>query len=728
MKELDRIRRAFRDGHFELLPIPVYLIKRDGTFLEANESARAFFCLQDGEGTLEQYNIGTFYKNGEEREQLVRRLDESDKGQEKLEAQFHVQRKDWRIELTCRPVADQNGHKIAYLDCLLDVYEEDRFSRLFDHLFEGVFWLRLDGMVERVNKPIVEMFHCARSEDVEGKMAAEFFASKDDWETLTKGLRKRGYIRKYRARLKRGPHSFIAEINLFGRKSSTSGRVIGYEGHIIDVSAQGALNRLLEQLGLGWFEIRHDEDGVDRLFDCNQTFLEVFGYDHRDEVEGKDVEKVNLERDKRRVFLKQLDEHFERGEPLIRYPLTVQNHKGEEKVVEMNVIRLETGRFGVVQDITEEARLKTRIEHLRADVGNMLHSFKNALGLLGDASGSVSASLGLDDQTDIGVDIPTIEDILKTTQEPAQELARLLQGLVTLRDDDWYGQAFSNVEWNNLGTQLGMLRNYQDAHISPAPEIQLAVLVESVIHIQAICRQVRKRTIAKDKIRDIQLKAGDIIRRVAARQWLHIQTEVLALNAEVSTASDYLSHGGPRKVPVVIPLSELLTHALEYVEEYARRKGIDIKKSPRHGEAKIYVIERGMVRVFTNLLMNAIKYSWTRDNEQRSWISVNTRATVEPEEKRNVVVVSIENHGVPITKEELDQGLIFLFGYRGIMSGDRGRPGTGIGLTDARETIDEHKGTIQITSRSADRSEPDNYNKPFITTVTVTLPVAPDAL
>ena len=86
--------------------------------------------------------------------------------------------------------------------------------------------------------------------------------------------------------------------------------------------------------------------------------------------------------------------------------------------------------------------------------------------------------------------------------------------------------------------------------------------------------------------------------------------------------------------------------------------------------------------------------------------------------------MAFENWGVPIPKGEIDQGLVFHLGYRGKLSSDRGRVGTGIGLTDARRVSRDHDGDVTIDSRPAlFGGREDDYKQPFLTTVTLILPV-----
>jgi signal transduction histidine kinase len=132
----------------------------------------------------------------------------------------------------------------------------------------------------------------------------------------------------------------------------------------------------------------------------------------------------------------------------------------------------------------------------------------------------------------------------------------------------------------------------------------------------------------------------------------------------------------------------------------------------------VSVVRRDVVRAIGNLLHNAIKYSWTRSGGKR-WISL-----------RNYVAdakvhLEVEDYGVPIPVGEINTGLIFDFGFRGSLSADRGRKGSGIGLHDARETARRHGGDVTLTSYPAASPKPsEDYLKvPHLKIVHMLLPI-----
>jgi two-component system phosphate regulon sensor histidine kinase PhoR len=185
--------------------------------------------------------------------------------------------------------------------------------------------------------------------------------------------------------------------------------------------------------------------------------------------------------------------------------------------------------------------------------------------------------------------------------------------------------------------------------------------------------------------------------------------------------SDVRSHEAQTR----FALRQVVDRAVSSLTEFARSRGVEIViRDTSHG-AEISGQERELQRAFTNLLHNAVKYTWSRAAGRMPWVTIELRAS------EHGLSVAFENWGVPIKREEIASGKIFELGYRGELSRDRNRLGTGIGLTDVKMVIEAHRGKISVESHPAPSNaahlgEHDSryYEQPFITTFVVTLPRA----
>ena len=168
-------------------------------------------------------------------------------------------------------------------------------------------------------------------------------------------------------------------------------------------------------------------------------------------------------------------------------------------------------------------------------------------------------------------------------------------------------------------------------------------------------------------------------------------------------------------------LYDIVTLVVKQLSGFASSRGVEIRMPKQASLAEVYADDRDMQRAISNLLHNAIKYSW-----QRKVHPYNTWVDIELKQVEKQIVLTIKNYGVPILQDEIESGAIFRFGVRSRLSVDRGRIGTGIGLADAQEVIRIARGNLLIKSEPASTGGLAENEDPFLTTATVTLPISPN--
>jgi signal transduction histidine kinase len=170
-------------------------------------------------------------------------------------------------------------------------------------------------------------------------------------------------------------------------------------------------------------------------------------------------------------------------------------------------------------------------------------------------------------------------------------------------------------------------------------------------------------------------------------------------------------------------VNSLVQEAISQLADFAQASNVEIVWRDRPRDVEVRGSERELVRAVSNVLHNAIKYSWQRDRSKSPWVAIRTA------EQDGRAVIELESWGVPITDKELAEELVYHMGYRGKWSTDRGRLGTGIGLTDSRRVVESAGGDIEIESQPAQPTSlrPDDreyYQQPFLTRVRLRLPLA----
>lgn len=140
-------------------------------------------------------------------------------------------------------------------------------------------------------------------------------------------------------------------------------------------------------------------------------------------------------------------------------------------------------------------------------------------------------------------------------------------------------------------------------------------------------------------------------------------------------------------------------------------KGIGKNRFP---EIEMRLFE--LTLAFKNIVHNAIKYSYRPSISQELSRFIRITGKWLPQEK-NKYCISFENYGVGITKEEIDNRRIFNEFYRGYLSSDRQRTGSGIGLSYVAQVIEDmHHGKITVQSDPQDGGA-------YLTTFNIILPI-----
>lgn len=132
---------------------------------------------------------------------------------------------------------------------------------------------------------------------------------------------------------------------------------------------------------------------------------------------------------------------------------------------------------------------------------------------------------------------------------------------------------------------------------------------------------------------------------------------------------------------VNISLNEFMRQVVEGIMPVCNQNDLNILLEAPNEDLNVNVDSAKMVRVFENIISNAIRYS-----NKKSDINIKIFKA------ENGSMVSIENEGKPIKKEELNK--IFDMFYRADESRNNQTGGSGIGLSIAKSIVELHGGKI----------------------------------
>lgn len=127
---------------------------------------------------------------------------------------------------------------------------------------------------------------------------------------------------------------------------------------------------------------------------------------------------------------------------------------------------------------------------------------------------------------------------------------------------------------------------------------------------------------------------------------------------------------------------------------------------------EIEAIPKELALAFKNLVHNAVKYSFRSvSSGVKRYVEIAISIV-----NNKYYKVDISNFGTGITDHEIKEGLIWKPKYRGVLSGDRNRTGSGLGLSHVKKSIEKiHGGKIEVQSIR-------KYGTAYLSIFTVTLP------
>jgi len=160
-----------------------------------------------------------------------------------------------------------------------------------------------------------------------------------------------------------------------------------------------------------------------------------------------------------------------------------------------------------------------------------------------------------------------------------------------------------------------------------------------------------------------------------------------------------IESGGPMVMLDDIDLRRLAVAGVERLRLFAERQGVDLRSDVPDSVPPVRGAEDRLGQVLVNLLHNAVKFS-----------PDGGVVTVRVEPSAEVVVVSVEDHGIGIARA--DQARIFERFYKADKARRRGG-GTGLGLAIARHVIEAHGGRIRVESEEG-RGSTFSFSIPII--------------
>jgi signal transduction histidine kinase len=382
------------------------------------------------------------------------------------------------------------------------------------------------------------------------------------------------------------------------------------------------------------------------------------------------------------------------------------------------------GFIGSLVDITDDYEnrrrsneLRQRVDELAVDIGRTLHANTTTLVMVTQTLNNILEAI---EPNPFESEVPGSEEIDLALEEYARSLVAGIERFQLVADAERRLKALSESRWRFLGDKATFLREYEKR--IPTTELRYPALRKLGHELVRLCKEVAPGILPREIVRDLQQAAWQLERLCNLIDVLNTRIAVIQMDHTLQSLREFVtsdSRETHRRTRLTV--KQLVGQSVARLAEFARASSVAIEERELV-DAEVEVNEREVLRALTNLLHNAIKYSWKRQQARNPYVAIRTYL------QNQNVSFEFENWGVPIAREELEDELIFNLGYRGRLATDRGRLGTGIGLTDARRVAQAHGGDVLLKSRptrpAVREGDPEYYNQPFVTTAVFTIPAA----
>lgn len=699
------------------LPVPIYLVAADGKFLFANARLRALLNLPPD--TLRAFNIASYYADPQVRIEMINAV-RGGAVIEKRSVLLRTPARDIEVLMFCREAKAENGEPLGFLGVLLEVTDEAEFRRVFDaHLVAGVYRADADHQITHANTLFATMFGFSSIDEVLGRSLQDFFSDPDGAERLRDLFlgRKQQLTVRENVCLKRSSgerfDAYLTAIAFF-----SGGQYAGEGGIVEDRTSEERYVGIFDDVPVGFYYVETDGDR-DIVRHCNQEFARIYDAPTREEMIGRDLRATHHVHEESSRFLQKLRIAAKEADAVRGEPLQIRTNTGAIKTVEVHTRPkvkdgVMIGHTGTIRDVSDEMEMKTTLTTMFDDISGILHTFKHTLTQLKHSVGRASDALA--GVPDVRRTSQTPEELEAAIRGPLNELASAVSGLVKAAASVTHAAPLARDEIQEVERLTGVMQ--RATHELAKPHWRDTWL-KAAVRIEHICARIPAGTIARSTYRPVITAAQRISRMTALATLSNAREAIENMDAPLTSLRDFATSGIRRMDEMeVCAIEDCIRNAISSVTGFAEERKVQIRFADA-ARTPVNVARLEVTRALNNLLHNAIKYSWRRE-DGKTWISVAVSIS-----DRAMVVTAVENWGVPIPGNEIELGLIFRLGYRGRLSSDRGRIGTGVGLADSMRVARAHRGGLRVESWPASGSaDPNDYTLPFLTTAYFELPLA----
>lgn len=721
----------------EFLGMGYYKVKESGEFVEADAIARELFGIPQDETDLSKHSISNLYIFPAERKLRIENLKKSIDIPMTHALSIRV-KDEYRLlfdQCWCEKESDGNRF-IAGL--IKNIEDRAMSAKMFDEFPLGLYQLDEKRQLVNFNKKTLKIFGYNKSDEKNflGNDITEFYVNLEERAKFTKKLEKEGHandVLKFR-----NAKNEVIELECFTEHHNEL--KMASWGVIHDVTVRQRYFRALEKMPTGYYYIEYNQNDKKKhhgiIKQCNEKFAQIMGVEDKEKLIGDDVTRFYASAEEGEAYFNRLDEADKIGEPVLNYRFRIKRSDNGEishVAIDSHLIKEQgkvIGREGTLRDINKQVELEEKVKaqeerlnkqeerltKITADINNLIHTFMHPV-LKFSGHSQLFHQLGTIIYKSIRhnkLANPNLKELGKELEEKLIRIHHSLKYISVKSENAVLTSKFEKII-NVFDYELNRTKKSKILLDKAIRDTALWIL-EELDMVGFFDDNIKKggvKNIITDKFIEY---LEDILFNYMIRTSGILKGETKVMKREVEALRRYITFG-EKKVYTFKKhnLKKLLEENIELFKPILEQKDIETEYKIT-GDLNLMISESDIDRVICNLLHNASKYS---DSGPRRFIKVKAKEL--PEE--NSLEFSISSCGTPIKKQEIDNDMIFKYGYRGELAYKMDRDGTGVGLADAKDTIEAHGGIISITSEPIrDDGTTPQYKVPYITTVIVRLP------
>jgi two-component system NtrC family sensor kinase len=587
---------------------------------------------------------------------------------------------------------------------------EEDYKRLFEHVVVGAYRSSKEGKFLDANQALIDMLDYENKEEfLEIDIAKDLYLRPEDRRKFQEMIEGDRYVMDYEVDFKRKDGRVIPILLTAHVRYDQQGKVLGYEGIIVDESQKKQMEedykRLFEHVGCGVFI--SSKEGT--FLNANKALLGMLGYESKEEFIEIDITKdLYLRPEDRRKF----QEMIERDGKVIDYEVDFKRKDGRAipMLLTAHVRKDQQGKVlgyeGINVDQTQRKQMENELREANDFLNNIIKGSPNAI-IATDMKGNImlwnrSAEEILGYKAEEVVGKMNIRKIYP--EGMAKEIMKMMRsheygGLGKLRSYPMLQvrQDGEIVEGNLSATIM------YDAHRKEIASVGIFVDLKERLDMERKLRDTQEQLLQSEKLaamgkltsqiahelnnplygimNTLELLKTEISAQSKRRKILDMAlSETVRLTELLRKMLSFSKPDEEEKQPADV--NEILDEILLLVKKQLLENSVRISTSFFNDLGKVYASKNKLRQVFLNMISNAMGAM-----PEGGTLTIRTLG------KGDHIHIEIIDTGVGIREENISKIFDAFFTTKESVKG------VGLGLSVCYGFIEEHGGDIRVTSK-----------------------------